>query len=310
MRTIIFVYFSNINFFTIINKLLYNFYFNIVYLKFQKILSKNKIKIFNMDKDQTPSPDLKNEIPQENLQASPFNENENIILNDTPESTANVINKPVPIKNSTEIDSNTNNNNSDSGSELNPSIISVVFSYLKSPFLKIGKSVQNLLSKLSEKIQIQSSYKFFLIFLGLGLLFFFFAFLCLPFIIFNPGKFLRLLTLGNIFIMLSFLYYYGSKDFFSFLIDEKRTGVVFAHLLSMCFSFFISIFVGGYFIQLLLDFILGITTIMFILTLLPGGSGGISTIKNMIFGPGLFLLNNLKGKIFGDNSNNGSVLPQ
>ena len=110
--------------------------------------------------------------------------------------------------------------------------------------------------------------------------------------------------------MLSFLFYYGSKDFFAFLIDENRTGVVFAHLSSVFFSFFISIFVGGYFIQFLLDFVLGITTIMFILTLLPGGKGGVNAIKNMIFGPGWFLLNTLKGKIFGDNGNNGSVLPQ
>ena len=78
----------------------------------------------------------------------------------------------------------------------------------------------------------------------------------------------------------------------------------------MCFSFVISIFIGGYFLQFILDFILGITTVMFILTLIPGGRGGISAIKNMIFGPGLFLFNNIKGKIFGDNSNNGSVLPQ
>ena len=260
-----------------------------------------------MNKEQTPLPDLKSETPQEITQTPPFNENENIILNDTQELSANVINKPVPIVNSSEINTNINNN---SGNELNPSILSVLISYLKTPFLKVGKSVQNLLSKLSKKIQIQSSYKYFLIFLGLGILFFFFAFLCLPFIIFNPGKFLRLLTFGNIFIMLSFLFYYGSKDFFAFLIDENRTGVVFAHLSSVFFSFFISIFVGGYFIQFLLDFVLGITTIMFILTLLPGGKGGVNAIKNMIFGPGWFLLNTLKGKIFGDNGNNGSVLPQ
>ena len=260
-----------------------------------------------MDKDQAPLPDLKIDNSQENNQTPPFNENENIILNDSPESSANVVNKPVPIVNSTEINSIINNNNS--GNEINPSILSVIISYLKAPFLKVGKSVQNLISKLSEKIQIQSSYKYFLIFLALGFLFFFFAFLSLPFIIFNPGKFLRLLTFGNIFIMLSFLFYYGSKDFFAFLIDENRTGVVFAHLSSMCFSFFISIFVGGYFIQFLLDFLLGITTIMFILSLLPGGRGGIAAIKNMIFGPGWLLLNSIKGKIFGDN-NNGSVLPQ
>lgn len=259
-----------------------------------------------MDKDQAPLPDLKIDNPQENNQTPPFNENENIILNDSPESSANVVNKPVPIVNSTEINSIINNNNS--GNELNPSFFSVFISYLKAPFLKVGKSVQNLISKLSEKIQIQSSYKYFLIFLALGFLFFFFAFLSLPFIIFNPGKFLRLLTFGNIFIMVSFFFYYGSKDFFAFLVDENRTGVVFAHLLSMCSSLFIYIFIGGYFLQFLLDFILSITTVMFVLTLIPGGKGGISAIKNMLLGPGKLLWNSVKGKIFGNN--NDSDLPQ
>ena len=208
-----------------------------------------------MDKEQAPLPDLKSETPQEITQTHPFNENENIILNDTQELSANVINKPVPIVNSSEINTNINNN---SGNELNRSILSVLISYLKTPFLKVGKSVQNLLSKLSEKIQIQSSYKYFLIFLGLGILFFFFAFLCLPFIIFNPGKFLRLLTFGNIFIMLSFLFYYGSKDFFAFLIDENRTGVVFASsirsFIKCIFQFFYFYFCWRLFYSVLIRF--------------------------------------------------------
>ena len=260
-----------------------------------------------MENNQAPIPDLKLENNQDSIQTPTFNENENIILNDSSDTSSGVVNKPVPITNSTEIEANSNNN---AETELNPSKLNVIFSYIKSPFLKLGKMVQNLISKLSEKIQVQSSYKYFLIFLGIGLLFFFFSVLTLPFVLFNPGKFLRLLTFGNIFTMISFLFYYGSKDFFAFLVDEKRTGVVFAHLLSMCFSFIISIFIGGYFLQFILDFILGITTVMFILTLIPGGRGGISAIKNMILGPGLFLFNNLKGKIFGDNANNGSVLPQ
>ena len=98
-----------------------------------------------MDKEQAPLPDLKSETPQEIIQTPPFNQNENIILNDTQELSANVINKPVPIVNSSEINTNINNN---SGNELNPSILSVLISYLKTPFLKVGKSVQNLLSKL------------------------------------------------------------------------------------------------------------------------------------------------------------------
>ena len=260
-----------------------------------------------MDKDQIPLPDIKIESPKENIQPPAFNENEKIILNDSTNPSSGVVNQPVEITSSTEIESNKNINNNES--ELNPSKLKVIFSFIKTPFLKVGKSVQNLISKLADKIQVQSSYKYFLIFLALSLFFFFFAFLCLPFIIFNPGKCLRLLTLANIFAMISFLFYYGSKDFFAFLIDENRTGVVFAHLLSVVFSFFISIFIGGYFLQFLLDFILGITTIMFILTLIPGGRTGISALKNMIFGPGLFILNNIKNKISG-NDNNGSVLPQ
>ena len=261
-----------------------------------------------MDKDQASAPEIKIDNPKDDNQIPAFNENENIILNDTPDPSVGVINKPVPITSSTELDDSSNNNKNEG--ELNPSKENVILSYIKSPFLKLGKLVQNLISKLSDKIQVQSSYKYFLIFLAIGLFFFFFSILCAPFIIFNPGKFLRLLTLGNIFVMLSFLFYYGSKDFFAFLIDENRTGVVFAHISSMCISFFISIFIGGYLIQLILDFILSITTIMFILTLLPGGKGGIAAIKNMLLGPGLFLFNSLKGKIFGDNNNNGSVLPQ
>ena len=125
-------------------------------------------------------------------------------------------------------------------------------------FLKFGKYFQNLISKLSEKINIQSSYKYFLIFLALGLLFIFFAMIYIPFVIFNPGKLLRLLSLGNIFIMLSFLFHYGSKDFFAFVVDEKRTCIMFGYISLMLCSLFVSLIIGGYFLQLLLDILLGI----------------------------------------------------
>ena len=259
-----------------------------------------------MNSGEAPTPDMPIKNPKENIQNQPFNENEQIILNDPIDSSSNVINKPVIVTTTEEINNHINNN----GDEiLNDTIFNRVISYIKYPFLKLGKYVQNLISKLSEKVQINSSYKYFLIFLALGAFFFFFSALCLPFVLFNPGKFLRFLSFGNIFIMLSFLFYYGSKDFFSFLIDEKRTCIVFAHLLSSFFGLFISLFIGGYFIQFLLDFILGMTTIMFILTLLPGGKGGISAIKNILMGPGFFIWNKIKSKIFGDNYVD-SVLPQ
>ena len=108
-------------------------------------------------------------------------------------------------------------------------------------------------------------------------------------------------------IMLSFLYYYGSKDFFAFLVDKKRTGVMFGHVSGVFCSLIVSLFIGGYFLQLLLDCVLSITTIMFILTLIPGGQGGIAGIQRMLISPLVLLYSTFKGKIFGDNN---SVLPQ
>ena len=261
-----------------------------------------------MDKVPTPEPKLDN--PQANNQAPTFTEKDKIILNDTTDTSADVVNNPVAITSLIDMTSNTNNNENSNNEkiELNQETMYAILSSAKKPFLKLGKIVQSYISKLSDKIQVQSSYKYFLIFLAMGLLLYFFALLNIPFILFSPGKYLSLLTFGNIFIMVSFFFYYGSKDFFAFLVDENRTGVVFAHLLSMCSSLFIYIFIGGYFLQFLLDFILSITTVMFVLTLIPGGKGGISAIKNMLLGPGKLLWNNVKGKIFGNN--NDSDLPQ
>ena len=227
---------------------------------------------------------------------NPFNENEKISFNDTNEGVANVVNSPVPISSSEQI------SNKEEGEE-SSQFVQKMKTFLRpvtNQFLKLGTIFQNYLSKLSEKIQVQQSYKYFFIFLALGLLLLFFALLCIPFVIFNPGKLLRLLSFGNIFIMLSFLFYYGSKDFFAFLIDPKRTGVMFGHIVGLFGSLFVSLFIGGYFLQLLLDVVLCITTVMFILTLIPGGQEGIAGIKRMLISPLMLFISTFKGKIFGD----------
>jgi hypothetical protein len=242
-----------------------------------------------------------------NSAPNPFNENDQIVLHDTNENEAvvDVLNNPVPITSSAEIESNIEK--TDEGNSSIQSKLLAICNPLTKIFLKLGQYFQNLISKLSDKVQIQSSYKYFLIFLALGLLLLFFSLFCIPFIIFNPGKYLRLLSFSNILIMLSFLYYYGSKDFFAFLVDKNRTGVMFSHILGVLCSLFVSLFIGGYFLRLLLDVVLSITTIMFILTLIPGGQGGIAGIQRMLLSPLVLLYSTFKGKIFGDNS---SVLPQ
>ena len=235
-----------------------------------------------------------------NIQGS-FNENEHIIINDSKENIADVVNTPVPISSSTEqviTIEKINDDNTHFASKFD-----IILSPILMPFYKLGQYCQTLISKISDKINIQSSYKYFLIFLSLGLLLFFFSLFYIPFAIFNPGKLLSVLSFGNIFIMLSFLFYYGSKDFFAFLIDHNRAGVMISHIIFMLCSLFVSLLIGGYFLQLLLDIILCITTVMFVLTLIPGGQGGISGIKAMLISPLMLVFNSFKGKIFGDNSN-------
>ncbi len=252
-------------------------------------------------KDEQNNLGSNNEIHNDTFQnrdaPNPFNENDQITLNDT--NPAGVLNNPVQITSSTELPPNMED------SDQTPSSFEkfkIILSPIINQFLNIGKYFQNLLSKLSDKVQVQSSYKYFLLFLALSLLLFFFALFCIPFAIFNPGKLLRLISFGNIFLMTSFFYYYGSKDFFAFLIDKNRTGVMFSHLLGVFSGLFISLFIGGYFLQLLLDVALCITTVMFFLTLIPGGQGGIKAIKGMLLSPLMLMYGTLKGKIFADKS--------
>ena len=227
-----------------------------------------------------------------------FYESDQASFNDSNETVANVVNTPVSISSSSEQISNFDNMNENKSKFL--SKLKDIFAPITNQFLRLGKYFQSLIAKLSDKISVQQSYKYFLIFLALGLLLLFFSLLCIPFVIFNPGKLLRLLTFGNIFIMVCFLFYYGSKDFFAFLVDQKRTCIMFSHISGVLISLFVSLFTGGYFLQFFLDFILCITTVMFILTLIPGGQGGIAGIKRMLISPLMLLFNSFKGKIFGE----------
>ena len=164
------------------------------------------------------------------------------------------------------------------------------FEKIQTKLYNLGKCFQGYLEKLSFKIQIQTSYNYFLIFLVLSLLFMLISLFKLPFILFSPGSLLRNLSLSNILLMLSFLFYYGSKEFFAFLIDPSRTMIVLTHLVGVFLGFFWS-FTSGYFLNLILDITLLITTSMFVLTLIPGGKSGIEAIKNMLALP-LFMIKN------------------
>ena len=142
--------------------------------------------------------------------------------------------------------------------------------------------IQNYLLGLTDRLQIQSNFKLFFLCLLLCGFNFFSGLLSLPFIFFSPSKLLSYLSFGNILLILSFLFYYGSRRFFGFLRDSKRFRITLIHLILILLGLCLPMF-RGYILSFLLDLALITTTIMFLLTIIPGGQSGINAIQGSLY---------------------------
>lgn len=136
--------------------------------------------------------------------------------------------------------------------------------------------------KLLSYIEVEKSYTSFFIVLGLGGFVLFLSMLFFPLAFIRPQKFVSLFSLGSFLTILSFIFIYGTKEYFKMLFNSSRA------LLSGLY--FASIFIGIYFsftdtwmiishICIILQFI---TLITFVLSFLPGGSAGINFIWSTI----------------------------
>ena len=142
--------------------------------------------------------------------------------------------------------------------------------------------IQNYLLGLTDRLQIQSNFKLFFLCLLLCGFNFFSGLLSLPFIFFSPSKLLSYLSFGNILLILSFLFYCGSRRFFGFLRDPKRFRITLIHLILILLGLCLPMF-RGYILSFLLDLALITTTIMFLLTIIPGGQSGINAIQGSLY---------------------------
>ena len=84
------------------------------------------------------------------------------------------------------------------------------------PLSNIFIRLQNFLLGLTDRLQIPSNMKLFLLCLLICGINFFFCLISLPFIFLSPSKILSYLSFGNILLIFSFLFYYGSNRFFFF----------------------------------------------------------------------------------------------
>ena len=151
--------------------------------------------------------------------------------------------------------------------------------------------IQNYLLGLTERLQISSNMKLFLLCLVICGFNFFFFLVSLPFIFISPSRILSYLSFGNILLIMSLLFYYGSNRFFGFLRDGRRFRITLVHILFIICGVFLPMF-QGYIFSFILDLALSITTVMFLLTIIPGGQRGINAIQSSLFSllPQLFKL--------------------
>ena len=134
------------------------------------------------------------------------------------------------------------------------------------------------------KVEVEKNITAFISLLGIGCFLICLSLLMLPLIITSPAKFSMCFGLGSVLVLISFLFYHGTKDYIMKLFDKKRFIIT---ILFICSIFLGLIFSIGkhYFISLLCSLFQLISLILFILTFIPGGKYGIKCIKNRMSSP-------------------------
>ena len=142
--------------------------------------------------------------------------------------------------------------------------------------------IQNYLLNLTERLRISPNIKLCLLCLLICGVNFFLLLMSFPMIFISPSKILGYLSFGNILLIMSLLFYYGSNRFFGFLRDNKRFKITLIHILLIICGLFFPMF-QGYIFSFLLDLALIFTTAMFILTIIPGGQNGVNAMQASLF---------------------------
>ena len=134
------------------------------------------------------------------------------------------------------------------------------------------------------KVEVEKNRTVFLSLLSIGCFLVCISLMMLPLVITSPSKFSMSLAFGSSFLLVSFLFYYGTKNYVLKLFDKKR------FLLSLLFisSIILAIvfwFIDNYFLSLLSSIFQVICLILFGLSFIPGGQSGISFIKKKLSSP-------------------------
>ena len=135
---------------------------------------------------------------------------------------------------------------------------------------------------LISNIQVETSYlKFGIVFIT-GIIIIILSLFFLPLILITPKKFALLFALGTFVSLSSFIFYYGTIQFFELLFNKDRVCFTVVYLTGFFGCLFFPTFFGkNYFIILAFSGLEMISTLFFILTFLPGGYSSIRMFTNL-----------------------------
>lgn len=138
--------------------------------------------------------------------------------------------------------------------------------------------------KIVEKIEVERNIAVFLMLIALGCGLLCLSIFLLPLIITSPSKFSLCFAMGSLLVLISFLFYYGTKEYFKTLFGAQRFWISILFISSIVVG--ISFSLGKhYIISMLCSICQLISLIVFILSFVPGGKVGINCIKKAITSP-------------------------
>ena len=138
--------------------------------------------------------------------------------------------------------------------------------------------------KIVEKIEVEKNIAVFLMLIALGCGLLCLSIFLLPLIITSPSKFSLCFAMGSLLVLISFLFYYGTKEYFRTLFEAQRFWISILFILSIIIG--ISFSLGKhYIISMLCSICQLVSLIVFIVSFVPGGRVGINCIKKAITSP-------------------------
>ena len=137
---------------------------------------------------------------------------------------------------------------------------------------------------LISRVEVHRNLTVFFSLLAIGSFLLCISILMLPLIITSPSKFSMTLAFGSIFLIISFLFYYGTKNYVFKLFEKKRFFLTILYLSSFILAIILR-FVNNYFLSLLGSIFQLFCLVLFALTFIPGGKSGINYIKKKVSSP-------------------------